>query len=652
LKYWPVALPWLVYLAGMALLGGWVIDDAGISFAYARNLGRGDGFVAQPGLPAVEGFSNLSWVILLAPLARWSWFDPTVASKLLGAGLMLASLLMLRRQLRGAAWWTVALLIALSPPLVIWTSSGLENGLMLLLALILWHLLVEDVRHFVAGVVAGLMAATHPEGLLYVLALPLALRRRALLRSLAGWAAVVAPLFALRLAIFHLPLPHTFYAKRIHLTPWDRLMDLATHPYATLEQLAELATGAGGPAGPWLWAAAWAALILFRRALPRWLTVAATLQLVGVAAYLWIDPDWMGEFRFATVPVAMSALVLAGAAGLAIPRRPQATLLLVVVAAVPQIPRLWRFALDPPTPLAEVDRLWGQKLEAWKRILNLKEGSAFLADVGAPLWSSSLRILDAAGLCEPAIVRTLKDGTPEWKLRSPAFYDWFFETARPTFVATHDFWTVVSQLDQDPRLLRDYVAIDAYWDRYAERTYGVRSRSGIWVRRDALTAPDALAQLQAVRSSARRETPAWRLRERFRPRPRADLRTRAEALDAASRVDEARAIWEQLRGDPAARDRLEGFNREADEAHWMNDGVAALYGANDPARALTLFQKILAQNPNHYGASFQLARALTRVGKRDEARAAWQRALELARTIHDEATTELIRAELSALPPP
>ena len=34
------------------------IDDAGISFSYARNFALGDGLVSQPGFPPVEGFSN------------------------------------------------------------------------------------------------------------------------------------------------------------------------------------------------------------------------------------------------------------------------------------------------------------------------------------------------------------------------------------------------------------------------------------------------------------------------------------------------------------------------------------------------------------------------------------------------------------------
>ena len=45
-------------------------DDAFISFRYARNLSEGYGLVFNPGFERVEGYTNFSWVVLLAGLAR------------------------------------------------------------------------------------------------------------------------------------------------------------------------------------------------------------------------------------------------------------------------------------------------------------------------------------------------------------------------------------------------------------------------------------------------------------------------------------------------------------------------------------------------------------------------------------------------------
>lgn len=48
-------------------ISDWLIDDALISFAYARNLADGAGFVSQPGRVPVEGFSNPLWTLLFVP---------------------------------------------------------------------------------------------------------------------------------------------------------------------------------------------------------------------------------------------------------------------------------------------------------------------------------------------------------------------------------------------------------------------------------------------------------------------------------------------------------------------------------------------------------------------------------------------------------
>lgn len=47
----------LIALQG-ARLGNWIVDDAAITFGYARNLSEGLGPVVQPGADAVEGYSN------------------------------------------------------------------------------------------------------------------------------------------------------------------------------------------------------------------------------------------------------------------------------------------------------------------------------------------------------------------------------------------------------------------------------------------------------------------------------------------------------------------------------------------------------------------------------------------------------------------
>ena len=63
-----VAVPTAVFALHAVLYGRWIVDDAGITFAYARSLATGAGPVLQPGAEAVEGWSNPAWLALLLSL--------------------------------------------------------------------------------------------------------------------------------------------------------------------------------------------------------------------------------------------------------------------------------------------------------------------------------------------------------------------------------------------------------------------------------------------------------------------------------------------------------------------------------------------------------------------------------------------------------
>jgi tetratricopeptide (TPR) repeat protein len=77
-------------------------------------------------------------------------------------------------------------------------------------------------------------------------------------------------------------------------------------------------------------------------------------------------------------------------------------------------------------------------------------------------------------------------------------------------------------------------------------------------------------------------------------------------------------------------------------AEEMTAGLAA----TDPAVAAGHFRRALRYNPTHYGASFQLARALDLAGRREDAQAAWQRVLQMAEEHGDAPLIEAARARL------
>lgn len=81
----------------------------------------------------------------------------------------------------------------------------------------------------------------------------------------------------------------------------------------------------------------------------------------------------------------------------------------------------------------------------------------------------------------------------------------------------------------------------------------------------------------------------------------------------------------------------------------MAAGVDALYTRRDPATAAARFREVLAQNPDHYGATFQLATALDQAGDLRASRPVWEKMLKMAEATEDAKTAEAARARLIEL---
>jgi len=82
----------------------------------------------------------------------------------------------------------------------------------------------------------------------------------------------------------------------------------------------------------------------------------------------------------------------------------------------------------------------------------------------------------------------------------------------------------------------------------------------------------------------------------------------------------------------------------------MKTGLDLLYTKRDPVSAAALFRKVLQVDASHYGATFQLARALDEAGHRAEARPLWERVLSMARGYDDAPTLETARKRLEESP--
>jgi arabinofuranosyltransferase len=224
----------LLVLPYLALVGRFwgVVDDAFISFRYARNFALGHGLRYNLGehVP-VEGYSNFLWVLISAVFELFH-MDVTFWAPLLSVlcGVVLLGLVfdVLRRRLEVGL--PVACLTTLSlgcfPPFAYWSTGGLETMPFALLVLVTFERLVLR-RDGAAGVGAGvaglLLALMRVEGiawLVVLLVLALASRRIAGQRSLRPLltCALIAGVgyavyFVLRFAYYQLPWPNTVYAK-------------------------------------------------------------------------------------------------------------------------------------------------------------------------------------------------------------------------------------------------------------------------------------------------------------------------------------------------------------------------------------------------------------------------------------------------------
>lgn len=511
-------LPYLLLVLHALVFGAWIVDDAGISFAYARSLAAGYGLVSQPGLPPVEGFSNFLWTVGLAPAFLVRLFHPVFTPKLVSLALLGGSFFLLDRSLmtltasRAVSRITL-LLLAVCTPFVAWTVSGLENPLyVFLLCLLLWLIVRERERgsdlSWASGAVAAGIAMTRPDGLVFAALYPLltlALRRTgALGRWVRYGAALGLPLggfLLFRWTYFGQLFPNTYFAKG-GPSP-EAYVDLLTLQPPMMGKVFDLFESVAERGNVLLLAglvAGTAYLVGARRF--RWgHGVLLAFAYLGATPYLLLPHDWMPEFRFATpfFPFLYAyGVALAAALGERIPEeRRRLPALAGGLAAIGLslalfAPRTVLFAAAPTVPFDEVVWKFGLRYNRFTDLLGLQQASILLPDVGGTLWTSRLRVYDLAGLIDPVIARTL-DKDPE------AFFEYVFEHAKPTFIHTHHYWTLKAGFDYDPRFTRDYVPLFEFVEpAVVQRARGDRLRSGDFVRRDAIEGKDAaVAQIRA-----------------------------------------------------------------------------------------------------------------------------------------------------------
>ncbi len=506
------ALPTALVALHAVRYGQWIVDDAGISFAYARSLATGAGPVLQPGAARVEGFSNPAWTAILV-VGHWlgtfdhgSWFGspdlvlfPKLVALLCCFGMFCcfhAVVGAVRTQNVFVVSVAAGAATAAVPSFVIWTMSGLENSLLAFAVVAIAATLVRAARAnrmfevrtaLMCGGLAALAALTRPDGLIYIAAYPIALlvlhredgRRtaRMLATSVAAAVVPVGIYVAWRLATFGSWLPNPAIAKR------QGLPSLSDFNKPT-----DLIVSAGGLGSVFVVVFVVAAL---RRASTTRTALTMLLVPLGLAvvAYSALKTDWMAELRFSTPIWPLAALVFALSVAEVVERvdtrtRRASTAAILVIGLLTL--HLWdqrssAFAHHTTVSICAVARNTGYTFNTYADRLGIGDGSLLAVDGGGTSLTTRLRFVDLSGLGDKRIARYWADRD------MTGLRDHVFDDVRPTFIRIWFGWDGIrpSGILDDARLQRDYVLI-----------WSPPEGGGNWVRRAAVTDPSTLADLQ------------------------------------------------------------------------------------------------------------------------------------------------------------
>ncbi|MFF1696757.1 hypothetical protein ACFVXC_24625 [Streptomyces sp. NPDC058257] len=505
-----MALTTLLVTWRASSLGQWIVDDAAITFAYARSIDEGLGPVQQPGADPVEGYSNPSWLALLVIGRRLGLFDhgallgvsdlvlyPKALALLCTAGVLACVAAAARAVFPGRAWAVTLLaggVLAANLSYVAWSFSGLENPLYALTAAATGALLVRAaVRDTLlrpavavsAGALALLAALTRPDGAVLAAAHPLTvllfLRRdgvargaRAVALSCGTFASPYAAFLLWRHAAFGLWVPNTAVAKSQQVPQ-----------LAQLSSVGELLTYGG-----WVLAligAACAGIALARGGPARGALTALLVPLaLTLLAYGVLGRDWMKLYRFATPVWVLAAMALALAA-VAVwqAEHPRARVLLgcalagsLLLSVTGQAAQDRKFVHRPTLSMCFVAERYGETFNAYARHLGLRDATVALPDLGGTLLTSRLRVVDVAGLTDRRVADAYAAAD------KAALRDYVLNAVRPELLHVHAAWTRRSGLTPPVLAAAGYVPLYIEGD------------GGDFVRADAVKDPARIAALR------------------------------------------------------------------------------------------------------------------------------------------------------------
>lgn len=471
----PVVGPPQYFLIGILLLSSvlliWhihrlpviVVDDAFISFRYARNLVEGHGLVFNTS-ERVEGYSNPLWVLLMAGGMKCG-IDPVALARMLGTACAVLTLLvttvfarrLMHSSILAAA---VALILACSTALCASSVNGLETALYMLLMTCGIACAATD-RLASASVLLGLAAMTRPEGavVLVVCAGLFMLVRRPKVNSLTvrhlvlpGGIILVAML-AFRLAYYGHLQANSVVAKGAMLTMLGRTP--TRHWLEIIFNSQGLSYVGGFLLYTFGLVACFALVPLLRRHVERWasLLLFATV-VVSMIVAVYNFGDWMTAYRLLTPYLPILTILVVWGMSLTLKAVPQRlgpglkyclalTMVCVVINSA-----LRQFQRHPPEPFTNPDIELAATLSA-SRQPKLLAATDVLGRLG--YYAANVPIIDMGGLTDAYIARHGKPSPPYGK----SDFDYVL-SRRPHFIMNNvrSAWA---------RRINQTAFVDQYW---------------------------------------------------------------------------------------------------------------------------------------------------------------------------------------------
>jgi Tetratricopeptide repeat len=621
-------------LAQLAFFSRFAVDDAYISFRYARNLAQGHGLVFNVG-ERVEGFTNFSFTVLTAP-AFWLGVDPLLWAR----GLSLAALMGVF-----IVTWRIAglylrdpvtralplLLLALSPGLFYWSMAGLETVVFAFALLWVLYLELAGASGPVYPLAHLFLVTTRPEGFLAsgLIGLHRLWRDRRLEPRLwAPYAAGVLLYLGGKWMYYGQLVPNTFIAK----------VTGAEHSHQTLQFLTDHPVTLVGGLGMLL---AWRSDLL--------------LPAVLFGAYLLVPEllggDGMPYYRFFVHLLPLGALGAVLGASRPHPRLVRTFVWLTVAGTLAWSLALYPFRIVPALHYTNRVVTLGRIAGEWVRAHTAPGDRIAVNAAGALPFYAQRPCIDMLGLCDSVIARSDPAGFTPIGAVGPGHSKGdgaYVFRRRPDLIVFGN-----SAGSRDPLYVSDQqlARLDAFATTYAFRTAALteprRTSRFVQLDRSRAFAPvDRFGEsLKPGLYVARFDGLGMDMSLDYSRTPaRGEVFTYPATFAFYARNDHALARWRSTQSFLPPPPVPEEFYT-AQELQYAGAYHASL---GEYARALQLFERSLAQ-ADHFSTHYLMGRVYLEMGKSEDAKRELREALRRNPALR-EAADLLTQLEAGAAP--